>query len=132
MLFRSDPMDDAAFSSTSSGPHDANATAAATTDSSSGGDAAHGEDFATMAHIAIQSLRVLVKNAKDDVKKVIEMVVPVLQPLFDAGDVAWRRIRSLFDRARELYRVYKNTNSEGGEGETCEESSYSDDEALSY
>merc|ERR1712224_694620 len=132
-----------ASSSDSSGLDDdvgenADSTAEVTTSSSDGdGEQNPGEDFATMAHIAVESLKVLVKNAKDDVKKVIEMVVPVLQPLLDAGDVAWRRIRALVARARALYRVYyNNRNNEGGgggeQGETCEDSTYSDDEALSY
>lgn len=70
------------------------------------------EDF-TLTHIAIESLRIMIKNAKDDVKRAIEMVVPVFQPLINAGDVAWKKIKVLYHKARESYRAYQasSTNS---------------------
>merc|ERR1712086_890396 len=53
----------------------------------------------TLTHIAIESLRVLVKNAQDDVKRIINLAIPVLQPIFDVGDTAWRQIKAIFIRA---------------------------------
>ena len=82
----------------------------------------------TLTHIAIESLRVLVKNAQDDVKRIINLAIPVLQPIFNAGDAAWRQMKALFVRAREVYEAYQAVNappSEGaGEAETCDDTVY--------
>jgi len=68
------------------------------------------EQDLTLAHIAIESLRVLIKNAQDDVKRIINLAIPVLQPIFDVGDVAWRQMKALFMRAREVYEAYQAVN----------------------
>jgi hypothetical protein len=60
------------------------------------------EDF-TLTHLAIETLRAFVQHAKDDVKRLVGMMVPVVQPLFTAGDVAWRQIKALFVKARDAY-----------------------------
>eukprot|EP00537_Pseudo-nitzschia_pungens_P000800 CAMPEP_0172375842 /NCGR_PEP_ID=MMETSP1060-20121228/63664_1 /TAXON_ID=37318 /ORGANISM="Pseudo-nitzschia pungens, Strain cf. cingulata" /LENGTH=315 /DNA_ID=CAMNT_0013103129 /DNA_START=122 /DNA_END=1069 /DNA_ORIENTATION=+ len=79
----------------------------------------------TLTSLAIESLRVLVKNAQDDVRRIINLAIPVLQPLFSVGDAAWRQMKSLFLRAREAYEAYQATSmppSEGSEvAETCDE-----------
>lgn len=76
----------------------------------------------TLTHIAVESLRVLVKNAQDDVKRIINLAIPVLQPLFNVGDAAWRQLKTLFVRAREVYEAYQVTNMPSSEGtpETCD------------
>lgn len=76
----------------------------------------------TLTHIAVESLRVLVKNAQDDVKRIINLAIPVLQPLFNVGDTAWRQLKTLFVRAREVYEAYQATNMPSSEGapETCD------------
>jgi len=82
----------------------------------------------TLTHIAIESLRVLVKNAQDDVKRIINLAIPVLQPLFNVGDVAWHQMKALFVRAREVYEAYQATNTPPSEltgvPETCDDSVY--------
>ena len=60
------------------------------------------EDF-TMTHLAIETLRAFVEHAKDDVKRLVGLMIPVVQPLFNAGDVAWRQIKALFLKARDAY-----------------------------
>lgn len=84
------------------------------------------KDDLSMTTLAIESLRVLVKNAQDDVKRIISLTIPVLQPLFNAGDVAWRQMKSLFLKAREYYEAYQAINKHPSEGtevaETCEDS----------
>ena len=69
------------------------------------------EDF-TLTHLAIETLRAFVQNAKDDMKRLVGMMVPVVQPLLNAGDVAWRQIKALFVRARTAY--YENAGSDKG------------------
>uniref|UniRef100_A0A7S4ER17 Uncharacterized protein n=1 Tax=Pseudo-nitzschia australis TaxID=44445 RepID=A0A7S4ER17_9STRA len=80
----------------------------------------------TMTTLAIESLRVLLKNTKDDVKRIIALAIPVLQPILNAGDAAWRQVQSLFLRAREAYEAYQATNQSPSEGsevaETCDDS----------
>ena len=78
----------------------------------------------TLTHIAVESFKVLIKNAQDDVRRIINLAIPALKPLFNAGDVAWRQMKALFNRARELYEAYQATNVPSGEGtgelETCD------------
>ena len=78
----------------------------------------------TLTHIAVESFKVLIKNAQDDVRRIINLAIPALKPLFNAGDVAWRQMKALFNRARELYEAYQATNvpsgEETGELETCD------------
>ena len=80
----------------------------------------------TMTNLAIESLRVLLKNAQADVKRIIALAIPVLQPLLNAGDAAWHQMQSLFLRAREAYEAYQATNQSPSEGlevaETCDDS----------
>jgi len=82
----------------------------------------------TLTHIAIESLRVLVKNAQDDVQRIINLAIPVLQPIFNAGDAAWRQMKALFVRAHEVYEAYQAVNTpsseRSGESETCDDSVY--------
>lgn len=83
----------------------------------------------TLTHIAIESLRVLVKNAQDDVRRIINLAIPVLQPLFNVGDAAWRQMKDLFVRVREAYEAYQATNAmpsndAAGAAETCDDSVY--------
>lgn len=78
----------------------------------------HREDF-TVSNLAIESLRAFIMHAKDDVKRILELVVPVMRPLLTAGDVAWRQIKALFVRARDAY--YESAPS-------ADDASSSDDE----
>lgn len=83
----------------------------------------------TLTHIAVESLRVLIKNAQDDVRRIINMAVPVLQPLFNVGDAAWRQMKDLFVKARKAYEAYQATNIASEEAaetaETCDGDAYS-------
>jgi len=85
------------------------------------------EDF-TLTHIAVESLRVLIKNAQDDVRRIINLAVPVLQPLFDVGDAAWRQMKDFFVKARKAYEAYQVTNIASEEAaetaETCDDAAY--------
>lgn len=60
------------------------------------------EDF-TLTHLAFETLRAFVQHAKDDAKRLFGMMVPVVQPLLNVGDAAWRQIKALFFKAREYY-----------------------------
>ena len=72
------------------------------------------EDF-TMTHLAIETLRAFVEHAKDDVKRLVGLMIPVVQPLFNAGDVAWRQIKALFMKARDAYYAQPTEDEEGKE-----------------
>jgi len=91
-------------------------------------EASTNKEDLTLTHIAIESLRVLLKNAQDDVKRVISLTIPVLQPLFDVGDAAWRQMKTWFVKAREVYEAYQDTNVPSrevtGAPETCDDSVY--------
>lgn len=83
----------------------------------------------TLTHIAVESLRVLIKNAKDDVRRIINLTLPVLQPIFDAGDAAWRQMKDLFVKARKAYEAYQTTSSMTADeatetAETCDDAAY--------
>ncbi len=65
-------------------------------------DSSSKEDF-TLSHLAIESLRAFITHAKDDVKRIIALVVPVMQPILTASDLAWRQIKALFFMARDAY-----------------------------
>jgi len=103
---------------------DADAITNVGTDIESPDTSADKEDL-TLSHLAIESLRVLMKNAQDDVKRIVNLAIPVLQPLLNAGDVAWHQMKSLLLRARELYEAYKATNVSPSEGtevaQTCDD-----------
>jgi regulator of replication initiation timing len=60
------------------------------------------EDF-TLSHLAIEGLRAFVRHAQDDLRRIIELVLPVMRPLLTAGDVAWRQIKALFVNVRDAY-----------------------------
>jgi len=70
------------------------------------------DDF-TMTHLAIETLRAFVEHAKDDVKRLVGLMIPVVQPLFNAGDVAWRQIKALFVKARDAYYTEPTEDEEG-------------------
>ena len=65
-----------------------------------------------MTHLAIETLRAFVEHAKDDVKRLVGLMIPVVQPLFNAGDVAWRQIKALFMKARDAYYAEPNEDEE--------------------
>jgi hypothetical protein len=87
------------------------------------------EDF-ELSHLAIESLRAFVLHAKDDVKRILDLVVPVMQPLLTAGDAAWRQIKALFVKARDAYcevsqsceSSKEQSSDEAEPAEDCEES----------
>ena len=95
------------------------------------------EDF-TLSHLAFESLRVLVKNASEDVKRVIGLAIPVFQPLLNAGDVAWKQVKSLYAKARKAYDAYQATNNQSSSSssssssnkETPEDSAGSESESC--
>lgn len=78
------------------------------------------KDF-TMAHLAIESLRAFVQHAKDDVNRLIGLMIPVIQPLLSAGDVAWRQIKALFLKAREAYETETHTDEAASDLEVTED-----------
>ncbi len=83
----------------------------------------------TLTHLAVESIRVLVKNAQDDVRRIINLAIPVLQPLLNVGDVAWRQMKDLFSKARKAYEAYQATSTPPDETaetlETCDDNVYS-------
>lgn len=44
----------------------------------------------------IETLRTHLQHTQDDMKRLLELLIPVFQPLLNAGDVAWRQLKALF------------------------------------
>jgi len=86
------------------------------------------EDFA-ISHLAADILHAFY-NAKDSVKQNFAVVKVILQPVLDIGDVAWRQIKSLFEKVRKRYKEATNQSSsspnkkmeEFGEPTICDDS----------
>ena len=82
----------------------------------------------TLTHLAVESFRVLLKNAQDDVRRIINLAIPVLQPLLNVGDVAWKQMKDWFVKARKAYEAYQATNVPLDEDaeipETCDDTEY--------
>jgi len=69
----------------------------------------------TLKALAVEIIRGLVRNANNDLKRIVELVAPVVRPLLEAGDKAWRRIRAAVVYIKQNY---GNTNSQE-ESDTC-------------
>lgn len=69
----------------------------------------------TLKALAVEIIRGLVRNANNDLKRIVELVAPVVRPLLEAGDKAWRRIRAA---VVYIQQNYGNTNSQE-EADTC-------------
>jgi len=68
------------------------------------------EDFA-ISHLAVEILHVWVNRTKDSVKRQVQQVKLILQPLLHTGDVAWRQIKSSFEKVQKRYKDAKNQSS---------------------
>lgn len=55
-----------------------------------------GEDY-TMSAVTFEIIRAMVKQVESDVKRIVELLAPVVQPIFRAGDVAWRHLKVVFE-----------------------------------
>lgn len=66
------------------------------------------EDF-TMSAITFEIIRAMIKQVENDVKRIVELMAPVIRPILRAGDVAWRHLKVVFESARRSYQ-----NSQGG------------------
>jgi hypothetical protein len=54
------------------------------------------EDF-TMSAITFEIIRAMVKQVENDVKRIVELIAPVVQPILRAGDVAWRHLKLVIE-----------------------------------
>jgi hypothetical protein len=68
------------------------------------------EDF-TLATFVVDTLRELLKQSKDDMKRILGVVVPVMKQFLGAGDKAWRTLKALFVQVREAYESANNQKS---------------------
>ena len=66
------------------------------------------EDF-TVSAMTFEIIRAMVKQVESDVKRIVELMTPVIRPILRAGDVAWRHIKVAFESLRHNYE-----NSRGG------------------
>jgi hypothetical protein len=60
----------------------------------------------TLSALSLEIIRTVFNNAERDVKRIIDLILPAVQPVLNAGDVAWRHIKATlmslkedFDRA---------------------------------
>mmetsp|Transcript_101944 Transcript_101944/g.294975 ORF Transcript_101944/g.294975 Transcript_101944/m.294975 type:complete len:299 (-) Transcript_101944:55-951(-) len=68
------------------------------------------EDF-TISAMTFEIIRAVMKQVESDVKRIVELVAPVVRPILQAGDVAWRHIKVAFESLRRKY----TEESEGGQ-----------------
>ena len=54
------------------------------------------EDF-TMSAMTFEIIRAMVKQVENDVKRIVELIAPVVHPILRAGDVAWRHLKLVFE-----------------------------------
>lgn len=57
------------------------------------------EDF-TVSAMTFEIIRTLMKQVESDVRRIVDLVGPVLQPILRAGDVAWRHLKVVFESLR--------------------------------
>lgn len=69
------------------------------------------EDF-TVKAIGVEVIRAMMKQVESDIRRIVELMIPVLQPLLRAGDQAWQRIRSAFDKFRQDYEARQAQHQE--------------------
>lgn len=60
------------------------------------------DDF-TMRAITFEIIREIVKQVENDIKRIVELMSPVIRPILRAGDVAWRHLKVAFESARRSY-----------------------------
>jgi chromosome segregation ATPase len=58
------------------------------------------EDF-TLSAVTFEIIRAMVKQVESDVKRIVELIAPVIQPILRAGDVAWRHLKVAFESMRK-------------------------------
>jgi hypothetical protein len=75
------------------------------------------QDF-TMKVLSFEIIRELLKHVENDLKRIAELLAPVLTPILRAGDVAWRHIRATIVTLRKHYESSRNSNEEA---DNCEE-----------
>ncbi len=73
------------------------------------------EDF-TMQALTFEIIRAMVKQVESDVRRIIELMTPVIRPILRAGDVAWRHLRVTFESLRHSYENSRPTNETNVDG----------------
>jgi hypothetical protein len=53
------------------------------------------EDF-TISALSTEIIRKLFQNAERDLKRIVDIILPVVQPMLKAGDVAWKQLKRTF------------------------------------
>jgi hypothetical protein len=79
------------------------------------------EDF-TLSHLAVATLKALLKQSRDDMKRIFGVVMPFVKQLFSAGEKAWRTLKALFVQAREAYEFANQGASDQPESEDAAKS----------
>ena len=58
------------------------------------------EDF-TMSAMTFEIIRAMIKQVESDVKRIVEQITPVIRPILQAGDVAWRHLKVALQSLRQ-------------------------------
>jgi hypothetical protein len=57
-------------------------------------DSTSSKEDLTMKALTVEIIRGMVRHMENDVKRIVELMAPVLRPILEAGEVAWHRIRA--------------------------------------
>jgi len=75
------------------------------------------EDF-TVRAMSFEIFRKILEQTQSDLKKIFEIIAPVVQPMLKAGDKAWKRLRKAVMKAWKTYELSRQSTETA---ETCEE-----------
>lgn len=71
----------------------------------------------TLANFVVDSLKQLLKQSKEDLNRILGVVVPVVKQFFVAGDKALRTLKALFVQVREAFESTNQSPSDPPETE---------------
>jgi hypothetical protein len=68
------------------------------------------EEDLTLNGMTIEILKGVFRQAESDVKRIAELMAPILQSMMRAGDVAWRHVRALIVSLQKQYNDASGSN----------------------
>ena len=74
------------------------------------------KDDLTLKALAIEIIRGVVRHTENDLKRIVELMAPVVRPLFEAGETAWKRIRKAFAMVRKSFESSQRSEEEANAG----------------
>jgi hypothetical protein len=76
----------------------------------------------TMRALTLEIVRSILKQANSDVKRIVELLAPVIRPILQAGDTAWRTIRATLVTMHQNHQSSRNNEeAEGCADEAAQE-----------